>query len=90
VGLSWFNHVLGGAAGFLRGVLVVAVLASVLVAFAPSPTPLYLRNSRVLPYASNVAACSPKWHRQQLKDSFFQQMQNLEQFHTAHEHARDI
>src|SRR6267378_1035064 len=42
VGLSWFNHVLGGAAGFLRGVLVVAVLASVLLAFAPSPTPLYL------------------------------------------------
>jgi len=75
---------------FCAACWLLAVLASVLVAFAPSPTPLYLRNSRVLPYASNVAAVLAEMAPQQLKDSFFQQMQNLEQFHTAHEHARDI
>ncbi len=39
VGLSWFNRLLGGAAGFFRGVLLIAVMVDVLVAFAPSPTP---------------------------------------------------
>jgi membrane protein required for colicin V production len=91
VGLSWFNHLLGGAAGFLRGVLVIAVLASVLVAFAPSPTPQYLQNSRVLPYANNLAAVLAELAPHQLKDSFLQQMQNLKQFRATHEqHARDI
>jgi membrane protein required for colicin V production len=91
VGLSWFNHLLGGAAGFVRGVLVIAVLASVLVAFAPSPTPAYLQNSRVLPYANTVAAVLAELAPQQVKDSFLQQMQNLKQFQAAHErHSRDI
>ncbi|HEY3937624.1 MAG TPA: CvpA family protein [Bryobacteraceae bacterium] len=84
VGLSWFNHLLGGAAGFLRGVLVIAVLASVLVAFAPSPTPAYLQNSRVLPYANSLAALLAELAPQQLKDSFLQQMENLKQFQAAH------
>jgi membrane protein required for colicin V production len=91
VGLSWFNHLLGGAAGFLRGVLIVAVLASVLVAFAPSPTPQYLQTSRVLPYANNVAAVLAELAPQQLKDSFSQQMQNLKQSHAARSHiATDL
>jgi membrane protein required for colicin V production len=90
VGLSWFNHLLGGAAGLLRGVLIVAVLASVLVAFAPSPTPQYLQTSRVLPYANNVAAVLAELAPQQLKDSFSQQMQNLKQSHAARGRVHEI
>ena len=42
IGLSWFNHFLGGIAGVLRGALVVAALVDVLVAFSPSPTPSFI------------------------------------------------
>jgi membrane protein required for colicin V production len=85
VGLSWFNHLLGGLAGFARGALVVAVLADVLVAFAPSPVPVYLRDSRVLPYANGVASVLAEFAPQQLKDSFSHQMENLKQIWAAHE-----
>ena len=90
VGLSWFNHLLGGLAGFLRGVFLVAVLASVLVAFAPSPTPQYLRTSRVLPYANDVAVILAELAPHELKDSFSQQMQNLKQSHAARGPVHDI
>ena len=90
VGLSWFNHLLGGAAGFLRGALIIAVLADVLVAFAPSPTPLYLQNSKVLPYADEVAAVLAQLAPQQLKDSFLQQMDNLRQYRATREQHRTI
>lgn len=91
VGLSWFNHLLGGAAGFFRGALMVAVLADMVVAFAPSPTPGYLQNSQILPYANEVAALLVQLAPQQLKDSFLQQMENMRQFKAAHNpHTREI
>ncbi|MBV8553503.1 MAG: CvpA family protein [Acidobacteriaceae bacterium] len=79
IGLSWFNHFLGGVAGLLRGVLVVAVLANILIAFSPSPAPSYLENSRVLPYASQVAATLVEIAPRELKDSFTQQWGKLKQ-----------
>ncbi|MBV9766919.1 MAG: CvpA family protein, partial [Acidobacteriaceae bacterium] len=45
IGLSWFNHFLGGVAGFLRGALIVAALVDIIVAFSPSPTPDFLLRS---------------------------------------------
>jgi membrane protein required for colicin V production len=90
VGLSWFNHLLGGAAGLVRGALIVAVMADVLVAFAPSPTPVFLEDSYVLPYANRVASVLAQLAPQELKDSFEQQMQNLKQFHATHTSARTI
>lgn len=85
VGLSWFNYLLGGVAGFARGALVVAVLVNILVAFAPTPVPNYLRNSRVLPYANGVASVLVEFAPHQLKDSFSHQMENLKQIWAAHE-----
>jgi membrane protein required for colicin V production len=91
VGLSWFNLLLGGVAGFFRGALMVAVLADIVVAFAPSPTPQYLQNSQVLPYANEVAAVLVELAPQQLKDSFLQQMENMRQFKASHSpHTREI
>ena len=85
VGLSWFNYLLGGVAGFVRGALFAAILANVLVAFAPSPVPAYLQQSRVLPYANGVASVLAEFAPQQLKDSFSHQMENLKQIWAAHE-----
>ncbi len=79
IGLSWFNHFLGGVAGLVRGALVVAVLADVLIAFSPSPVPTFLEDSRVLPYASQVAATLAELAPRELKDAFTQQWQSLKQ-----------
>ena len=84
VGLSWFNYLLGGAAGLVRGALVVAVMADVLVAFAPSPTPVFLQQSAVLPYANQIASVLSQLAPQDLKDSFEQQMQNLKHYRSEH------
>ncbi|HLH03648.1 MAG TPA: CvpA family protein [Bryobacteraceae bacterium] len=80
VGLSWFDHLLGGVAGFARGVLMVAALAAVLVAFIPSPTPAFLTQSRLLPYATEMAAALAQMAPKDLKDTFLQQWENLKQF----------
>ena len=77
IGLSWFDHLLGGVAGALRGVLVVAGFAAVLVAFLPSPAPAFLTQSRVMPYASHVASALAQAAPRELKDSFAQQWSNL-------------
>ncbi len=84
VGLSWLNYLMGGAAGLLRGALIVAVMVNILVAFAPSPTPTFLQQSTVVPYANEVASVLAQVAPRELKDSFEQQMQNLKQFKAAH------
>jgi membrane protein required for colicin V production len=80
VGLSWFNHFLGGIAGVLRGALVIAALADILVAFSPSPTPSFLINSRVLPYTVQISSWLVGVAPRELRDAFTEQMDNLKQF----------
>ena len=70
IGLSWFDRMLGAGFGFVRGMLVVIALTTVLLAFAPVPPPASIVESKVLPYvvdASNVlAAATPH----EIKDAF--------------------
>lgn len=80
IGLSWFNHFLGGVAGFLRGALIIAALVDIVVAFSPSPTPDFLLRSRVVPYAGEVSSWLAQLAPRELKDAFLQQMENLRQF----------
>jgi len=80
VGLSWLNRVLGGAAGFFRGIILIAAVVDILVAFAPSPTPEMLQHSIVVPYVSNVAGWLVDLAPRSLKDAFDQQMQNLREY----------
>lgn len=83
IGLSWFNHFLGGVAGFIRGALVIAVLVDITVAFSPSPTPSFLEQSRVLPYASEISGWIADLAPRALRDAFTEQMRNLKQFRAA-------
>lgn len=78
-GLSWFDHFMGGIAGFVRGVLVIAALADVLIAFV-SPMPIFLQNSRMLPYASELVSTLAQLAPHELKDSFNDQMDALRHF----------
>ncbi|HTU44481.1 MAG TPA: CvpA family protein [Bryobacteraceae bacterium] len=87
-GLSWFNHVLGGVAGFLRGALIVAAMVDVLIAYSPSPTPNFLESSRVLPYVSELSSWLVDLAPRELKDAFTEQMENLRQlWHHTHPHV---
>ncbi len=79
VGLSWFDHLLGGVAGLLRGALVTAALLDFVVAFAPSPVPEAIQNSRVLPYISRLSSVLVNLAPRELRDAFSQQMLNLRQ-----------
>ena len=79
IGLSWFNHLLGGLVGVLRGALVVAALVAIAVAFSPSPPPQFLNQSRVLPYAMRVSGWLAEFAPRELKDAFAQQIDNLRQ-----------
>ncbi|HEX4769336.1 MAG TPA: CvpA family protein [Bryobacteraceae bacterium] len=80
IGLSWFDHALGGVAGIVRGVLVVTVLVDVLVAFTPPPPPGFLNDSRVLPYTNQFSGWLIDIAPWQLKQSFERQMHTIEQF----------
>lgn len=55
-GLSWFDRLLGGAFGVLRGFVVAAAIATVLLAFAPAPPPRSVTESRFLPYLTDVSS----------------------------------
>lgn len=76
-GLSWLDRLLGGAFGLVRGSLIAVAFIAVLMAFTPKPTPNWMVDSAVLPYAidaSNIcAALAPK----ALKDSFRESMYDI-------------
>jgi membrane protein required for colicin V production len=48
VGLRWFDRILGGLFGAIRGVAVCTVIVMALASFSPSSA--YLQNSRIAPF----------------------------------------
>ena len=88
IGLSWFNHFLGGVAGALRGALIAAVLIDAIVAFSPSPTPAFLSDSQLLPYATLVSTWLAEATPRELKDAFDAQMQTLRQLWTPQQRRK--
>ena len=88
VGLSWFNYFLGGVAGAVRGIIVIAALLAFVVAFSPSPMSDALAKSKLLPYAvevsSGLAAVAPR----ELKDAYTQQLENLRVLWEQHQKHR--
>ena len=70
VGLSWMDRLLGGAAGFLRGVLVAIALITVVLACAPNPPPNMIIDSRLLPYVLQASRVLVQVTPKELKDAF--------------------
>lgn len=73
VGLSWFDRLLGAAFGLLRGVVIAIAMVTVLLAFAPSPPPHSVTDSKVMPYvidASNILTdITPREVREAFSDT---------------------
>ncbi|MBX5494566.1 MAG: CvpA family protein [Bryobacteraceae bacterium] len=69
-GLGWLDRAVGGAFGFVRGLLIAIALLMAIMAFTPGPPPSAVVQSRLSPYvieaASVLAAIAPR----ELRDGF--------------------
>jgi membrane protein required for colicin V production len=79
IGLGWLDHLLGGAAGLVRGAVLVAITITMIMAFTPLPAPAFLSESKVVPYATAVSGAITEFAPKPLRDGFLQQMEKLKQ-----------
>jgi membrane protein required for colicin V production len=79
IGLGWLDHLLGGAAGLVRGALLAAVAVAVLLAFTPAPPPSFISDSRVIPYATSFSGLLAELAPKQIRDGFLEQTEKLKQ-----------
>jgi membrane protein required for colicin V production len=79
IGLGWLDHLLGGAAGLIRGALLAAVAVAVTLAFTPMPPPSFITDSRVIPYATRLSGLLAELAPKQIRDGFLQQTDKLKQ-----------
>jgi membrane protein required for colicin V production len=71
VGLSWLDRLLGGAFGLVRGLVIAAGMVTVLLAFAPTPPPGSVVDSKLMPYVINVSEVFAALTPREIKDSFY-------------------
>ena len=86
VGLSWFDRLLGGAFGVVRGVIVAVALVTVLMAFAPTPPPPSIIDSKLLPTLAGASDFFTAMTPHEIKDAFRDAREKAEK--TWSEHAR--
>jgi membrane protein required for colicin V production len=71
VGLSWLDRLLGGAVGLARGLFIAAGIVTVLLAFAPSPPPDSVVDSKLLPYVVSASGVFAALTPREIKDAFY-------------------
>ena len=85
-GLSWLDRLLGGAFGIVRGLIIAVALVTVLMAFAPSPPPASVVNSKLLPYLVGASDFFAAMTPHEIKDAFRDAREKAEK--TWREHSR--
>lgn len=76
-GLSWLDRLMGGAFGFARGALIAIALVAVLMAFTPRPTPNWMVDSQLLPYAIDASNMCAALAPRAIKDAFRESMDDI-------------
>ena len=76
-GLSWLDRLFGGAIGFVRGVLIAVGFVTALVAFTPKPTPNWMVDSKLLPYAIDASNLCAALTPRPIKDAFRESMADI-------------
>jgi membrane protein required for colicin V production len=71
VGLSWLDRMLGGAFGLVRGLVIGAGMVTVLLAFAPSPPPASVVDSKLMPYMISASGIFAALTPREIKDDFY-------------------
>lgn len=84
VGLSWLNRLLGGAFGVVRGFVIAAAMVTVLLAFAPSPPPPSVLDSKLLPYVIDVSDVLAAMTPREIKDQFYATQDKVKSAWSAH------
>jgi len=69
-GLSWFDRLLGAAFGALRGAIIAVALVTVLLAFAPSPPPKSVTDSKLVPYLAGFSNVLAMLTPREVKEAF--------------------
>jgi membrane protein required for colicin V production len=70
VGLSWLDRLLGAAFGLVRGAVVAVALVTVILAFAPTPPPASIVQSKTLPYVIDTSSVLSAVTPHEVKDAF--------------------
>jgi len=70
IGLSWLDRALGAGFGVVRGVIIAVALVTVLLAFAPSPPPRSVVNSKLMPYVLDASNFLALLTPHEMKDAF--------------------
>ncbi|HEX5483601.1 MAG TPA: CvpA family protein [Terriglobia bacterium] len=76
-GVEWFDRFLGGIFGFIRGVIIDAILLMILMAFAIKPAAV--SRSYLAPYISTGARAIAVVMPQNLKDHFYSGFEKFRQ-----------
>ncbi len=84
VGLSWLDRLLGGVFGVLRGFVIAAAMVTVLLAFAPSPPPPSVIDSKLLPYVIDVSDVLAALTPREMKDQFYATKDKVKAVWSAH------
>ncbi len=75
-GLSWLNRLGGGILGFLKGMFVVVVTTTVLIAFLPSHSPVLIK-SLMLPYVISITQCINRAIPEEIKEKFTDKVEEV-------------
>lgn len=78
-GLSWLDRFMGAMFGLVRGALIAVAFIAVLLAFTPKPTPNWMVNSAVLPYAIDASNMLAALAPNAVKEAFRESMREIRQ-----------
>ena len=68
----------------MRGFVIAAAMVTVLLAFAPSPPPASVVDSKLLPYVINVSDVLAALTPREIKDSFYATKDKVKEIWSAH------
>jgi len=69
-GFSWIDRILGAVFGLVRGALITVAFGAVLLAFSPKPTPNWMVDYKLLPYAMKASDVMAGIAPNSIKDAF--------------------
>jgi membrane protein required for colicin V production len=84
-GLSWLDRLLGGAFGLVRGLVIGAGMVTVLLAFAPSPPPGSVLDSKLMPYVITASGIFAALTPHEIKDDFYATRDKVQAEWSQHE-----
>ncbi len=86
-GLRWFDRLLGGAFGLVRGVLLVSVLLLALTSFAPGSR--FIAQSSIAPYVLVIARAAIWVAPGQVRSRFYDGLKAFREMRASGIHALD-